>query len=226
MPTRAQTALYLEFRRLMDRAVRWLLQTRPTISDIGAEIERFSAVIDVLRPKVPELLVGAEQRRLQRRAQELIDLGVPEELAVECASLLDVYSLLDIAEIGYDTETPIDRVAPMYFTLSERFQVDTMLTLITRLPRDDRWDALARAALRYDLYAALEQLTISVLTTSDGGLDTEERIAEWERSNRATLDRVRDMVGEVSHLDRTGIAALSVALRGLRGVVRSNSATA
>ncbi|MGN6300873.1 MAG: NAD-glutamate dehydrogenase domain-containing protein, partial [Angustibacter sp.] len=226
VPTRAQTALYLEFRRLMDRAVRWLLQTRPTITDIGAEIERFSTVVDALRPKVPDLLVGAEQRRLQRRAKELTDLGVPEDLAVDCASLLDVYSLLDIAEIGYETETPVDRVAPMYFTLSERFQVDTMLGLITRLPRDDRWDALARAALRYDLYAALEQLTISVLTTSDGGLDTDDRIAEWERSNRATLDRVRDMVGEVSHLDRTGIAALSVALRGLRGVVRSNNATA
>ncbi|KQX65644.1 NAD-glutamate dehydrogenase [Angustibacter sp. Root456] len=226
VPTRAQTALYLEFRRLMDRAVRWLLQTRPTITDIGAEIERFSVVVDALRPNVPELLVGAEQRRLQRRTKELTDLGVPDDLAVDCASLLDVYSLLDIAEIGYETETPVDRVAPMYFMLSERFQVDTMLGLITRLPRDDRWDALARAALRYDLYAALEQLTVSVLTTSDDGLDTEKRIAEWERSNRATLDRVRDMVGEVSHLDRTGIAALSVALRGLRGVVRSNSASA
>jgi glutamate dehydrogenase len=169
--------------------------------------------------------VGAEQRRLQRRTKELTDLGVPEELAVECASLLDVYSLLDIAEIGYETEASVERVAPMYFSLSERFQVDTMLGLITRLPRDDRWDALARAALRYDLYAALEQLTISVLTTTDDELEFNARIAEWERSNRETLGRVRDMVGEVSHLDRTGIAALSVALRGLRGMVRSNSAS-
>jgi hypothetical protein len=32
---------------------------------------------------------------------------------------------------------------------------------------------------------------------------------------------VRDMVDEVAQLDQTGIAALSVALRGLRGVVRS-----
>ncbi len=224
VPTKAQTALYLELRRLMDRAVRWLLQTRPAITDIAAEIERYSSVVDVLRPQVPGLLVGAEQRRLHRRTKELEKVGVPEELAADTASLLDLYSLLDICEIGYRTSTAHEKVAPLYFLLSERFQVDTMLGLITALPRDDRWDALARAALRYDLYAALEQLTMSVLSSSDPGDDPATRIAHWERSNHESLARVREMVSEVSHLDRTGIAALSVALRGLRGVVRSNAA--
>ncbi|GAB3593344.1 NAD-glutamate dehydrogenase [Angustibacter peucedani] len=225
VPTRAQTAVYLEFRRLMDRAVRWLLQTRPAITDIAAEIERFSAVVDELRPRVPDLLVGAEQRRLHRRTKELLKLGVPEDLAADTASLLDAYSLLDIAEIGYDTGTAHAQVAPLYFLLSERFQVDTMLGLITALPRDDRWDALARAALRGDLYAALEQLTTSVLQSTDADDEPADRIARWEKSNHEALERVREMVSEVSHLDRTGIAALSVALRGLRGVVRSNAAT-
>jgi glutamate dehydrogenase len=225
VPTAAQTALYLDFRRLMDRAVRWLLQTRPAIVDIAAEIERFSGVCSSLRAQVPEMLVGAEQRRLHRRAKELVKIGVPDDLAAETAALLDVYSLLDIAEIGYDTGTPAEQVAPLYFLLSERFQVDTLLGLITRLPRDDRWDALARAALRYDLYAALEQLTVSVLTTTDDSEEPARRIAHWEHTNRESLDRVREMVSEVSHLDRTGIAALSVALRGLRGVVRSNAAS-
>ncbi|WP_426566046.1 NAD-glutamate dehydrogenase [Angustibacter sp. McL0619] len=224
VPTRAQTALYLEFRRLMDRAVRWLLQSRPTITDLAAEIERFASVVRPLRPQVPEMLVGAEQRRLHRRTKELVKLGLPEELAGRAASLLDVYSLLDIAEISHDTGTSPDVVAPMYFLMSERFQVDTMLSLITRLPRDDRWDALARAALRYDLYSALERLTVSVIATTDPDLPASERIGAWDASNRESLARVRDMVTEVSHLDRPGIAALSVALRGLRAVVRSNAA--
>jgi glutamate dehydrogenase len=170
------------------------------------------------------MLVGAEQRRLHRRTKELVKLGLPEDLAGQAASLLDVYSLLDIAEISYDTGTAADVVAPMYFLLSERFQVDTMLGLITRLPRDDRWDALARAALRYDLYAALEQLTVSVISSTDPSLPPHERIAAWDSSNRDSLTRVRDMVTEVSHLEHVGIAALSVALRGLRAVVRSNAA--
>jgi glutamate dehydrogenase len=143
---------------------------------------------------------------------------------LQAASLLDIYSLLDIAEISHDTGTTPDVVAPMYFMLSERFQVDTMLSMITRLPRDDRWDALARASLRYDLYSALEQLTVSVISSTDPEQTCSERIAHWDSSNRESLARIRDMVTEVSHLDRVGIAALSVALRGLRGVVRSNAA--
>jgi len=95
-----------------------------------------------------------------------------------------------------------------------------MLGLITRLPRDDRWDALARAALRYDLYAALESLTTSVLTTTDDALSPEARLSLWEEANGGALARARDMVGEVGELDQTGIAALSVALRSLRGIAR------
>ena len=44
-----------------------------------------------------------------------------------------------------------------------------MLSRISPLPRGDRWQALARAALRYDLYAALEALTVAVLTSTPPG---------------------------------------------------------
>ncbi len=223
--TAAQTALYLEFRRLLDRSVRWLIQSRPPVVDVAAEIERYRGTVASLRPTVPGLLVGAEERRLARRAGELVSHGVPDELAAEAAALLDVFSLLDVTEIAATTGTPAQEVAPLYFRLSERFQVDAMLGLITRLPRDDRWDALARAALRYDLYAALESLTISVLTTTGADSSPAKRIAIWEKANGDALARVRDMLSEVSELDHTGIAALSVALRGLRGVVRSGAAS-
>jgi glutamate dehydrogenase len=225
VPTSAQTAVYLEFRRLLDRAVRWWLQARPPIVDIAAEIERYRAPVDQLRPQVPGLLAGAERERLDRRQKELVGLGVPEELAADTAVLLDVFSLLDIVEISHDTATEAGDVAPLYFALSEHFQVDAMLGLITRLPRDDRWDALARASLRSDLYAALESLTVSVLSSTKADDSASDRIRAWERSHREALGRVRDTVGEVSHLEQSGIAALSVALRGLRGVVRSGASS-
>jgi glutamate dehydrogenase len=221
VPTRAQTALYLEFRRLVDRSVRWWLQARPPIVDVAAEIERFRPVVEELREQVPKLLVGNERRRLERRADELCAVGVPEDLAVRSAALLDTYSLLDVTEIAAATGIPASGVAPLYFQVSERFGVDALLSLITRLPRDDRWDALARAALRFDLYAALEQLTVAVLQATDDGQPPADRVAAWESANSEALSRVHDMVAQVGQLERPGIAALSVALRGLRGVVRS-----
>ena len=169
--TAAQTALYLEFRRLIDRSVRWFLTSRPASLDIAAEVARFRPGIEPFSGRIAELLQGSERTRLQRRARELEGKGVPEELALGAASLLDLYSLLDCIEIAEDTGEKLDDVVGVYFLTSETFSIDAMLTRVTMLPRDDRWDAMARGALRDDLYAVLESLTRSVLEVSTARRD-------------------------------------------------------
>jgi glutamate dehydrogenase len=224
VPTAAQTQLYLEFRRLLDRSVRWFIQSRPSQVDIAAEVERYRDTVQSLQPDLPELLVGAERRRYERRAKELLKLGAPEDISHRAAVLLDTFSLLDVTEIAASTGRPASQVAPVYFSLSERYGVDAMLTRITALPREDRWDALARASLRIDLYAALESLTVAVLQMTDEG-DPHHRIAQWEKANADALARARTTVEEVARLEGSGIAALSVALRSLRAVIRTGTAS-
>ena len=220
VPTAAQTALYLEFRRLLDRSVRWFLTSRPSTLDIGAEIERFSGIVRDLRTQVPTLLRGEEKRRLERKAAELTKAGVPDELAVRAASLLDWYSLLDIVDIATDTgREPID-VAPLYYLVSERFGIDAMLGKVTRLPRDDRWDALARGALRDDLYSVLESLTRSVIEVGAADAEPAAQWEAWEKANKDSVQRSKTALSAIRRLDNPNIAALSVALRTLRSVIR------
>ena len=91
-----------------------------------------------------------------------------------------------------------------------------MLTRVSKLPRDDRWDALARGAMRDDLYAVLESLTRSVLVASDGGDTPAKRFEYWADANRDALKRAKTALHGVERLDNAGLAALSVALRTLR----------
>ncbi|MEP7016406.1 MAG: NAD-glutamate dehydrogenase [Actinomycetota bacterium] len=223
--TDTQTMLYLEFRRLTDRAVRWFLQNRPSTLDVAAEVERFSSVVAELGPQMPTLLKGAERTRLERRAQEIEDLGVPPDLALHAASLLDQFSLLDVVELSAVTHLAATEVAPVYFATSEQFGIDSMLNRVTKLPRDDRWDALARGALRDDLYAVLESLTKSVLDSTKPDLGPNDRISAWSEANAESLVRSKVALSGLERLENPGIAALSVALRTLRGVIRSGSAT-
>ncbi|MGL5817800.1 MAG: NAD-glutamate dehydrogenase [Phycicoccus sp.] len=228
LPTTAQTALYLEFRRLLDRAVRWFLAARPSTLEIGAEIARFEDVVSTLAPQVPQLLRGDERQRLTTRAADLTDSGVPAELALRAASLLDQYSLLDIVEIAADTGRDPRDVAPLYYVVSERFGIDAMLGKVTRLPREDRWDSLARGALRDDLYALLHTLTESVIgtaTSAGAGVEPEAQWAAWARANADSLARASSSLSEIRDLEAPNIAALSVALRTLRSVVRAGGAT-
>ena len=194
--TAAQTRLYLEFRRLLDRAVRWFLEARSGQLDIGAEI-----------------------------AAELAAQGVPEDLALDAVTLLELYCLLDIVDISADTGREPAAVAPLYYLVSERFGIDSMLNKVSMLPRTDRWDALARGAMRDDLYAVLDSLTRAVLDNAgqEGRQTPEEQLAGWLELNEDTVRRSEISTRGILRLDRPNIAALSVALRTLRAVVRTTS---
>ncbi|WP_270886695.1 NAD-glutamate dehydrogenase [Pedococcus sp. 5OH_020] len=225
VPTAVQSQLYLEFRRLIDRSMRWFLTSRPSRLDVASEVARFGAVVGDYAPRIPELLKGAELKRLQRNTAAFEKAGVPAELALRSASLLDQFSLLDIVDIATDTGESPDDIASLYFVLSERFGIDAMLTRVTNLPRDDRWDALARGALRDDLYAVLESLVRSVMDASTSGAPAVARYDQWARANAESLSRARTALSGIERLDRPNIAALSVALRTLRSVIRSGAAT-
>ncbi|WP_295697702.1 NAD-glutamate dehydrogenase [Lapillicoccus sp.] len=218
--TATQTALYLEFRRLLDRAVRWFLTTRPSSIDVAVEVARFRPPVTLFAPHIQDHLQGGERKRLGRRAKELEKLGAPTDFALRAAGLLDRFSLLDIVEIAEDIAEPVGDVVGVYYYCSEKFSIDDMLTRVSKLPRDDRWDALARGAMRDDLYAVLESLTRSVLATSSAGLAPAKRFDEWADANKDALARARTALGGIERLDHAGIAALSVALRTLRGILR------
>jgi glutamate dehydrogenase len=177
-------------------------------------------VVAQLEPLLPDLLVGDEHKLLQQSAASLERQGVPAELALRGATLLTLFQVLDITEIAHTTSVPPLEVAKVYLTLSDRYAVDAMLSRISGLPRGDRWQALARAALRYDLYAALESLTVAVLAATPEG-EPDERIQAWERTNAAAVARASATLEEIGRLERGDLASLSVALRTLRGVVRS-----
>jgi glutamate dehydrogenase len=113
-------------------------------------------------------------------------------------------------------------VAQVYHQLCEHYSVDDLLTQISGLPRSDRWQALARASLRYDLYAALDSLTSAVLAGTGQG-EPAERIAGWHGQNPAGVARAQQTLAEVAALERSDLAAISVALRSLRAVVRAGS---
>ena len=219
VPTAAQCALFLESRRLLDRASRWILQSRGGRVDVEAEIARFGDAIARVAPLVPDRLVGDEHDRLLARTIELVELGAPSELARESAALLDVFGLLDVVEVVHSTGADPEAVARIYFMLSERYEVDRMLMRITRLPRDDRWSALARAALRSDLYGALEGMTRRVIDSTSVDQDALERIEAWETAQAEGLARARATLDEISSLDSFDLATLSVALRTIRNLV-------
>jgi glutamate dehydrogenase len=224
-----QDNMVLESRRLLDRASRWLLSNRPQPLQAGAEIARFGPVVAALAPRIGELLRGPEADSVTARTNYLTGLGVAEPLARRAGELLYLYGLLDVREVtelgerdrsdGAADELDPMEVAKLYFAVSEHLAIDRMLISITALERGNRWHALARLALRDDVYGSLRAITLDVLRTSDGAAP-EHRIGQWEQANASRLARSRATLRDIAGTGRLDLAALSVATRQLRTMVR------
>jgi glutamate dehydrogenase len=223
--TEAQMAVFSESRRVIDRGVRWLLQSRNNAIDVDAEIARFKPGIDELLPQVPDLFVGRESVAIRAHIDDLISRGVPAELATNSTSALYGFGLLDAVELARRAKLPHRAVAETYYTVSERFDIDNLLDRISLLPRLDRWQALARMALRYDLYAALAGLTRVVLESVPGDLSAADRVDAWIGANSGSISRALNTLSMLPEDGHADLATLSVVLRQIRTVVRASAAS-
>jgi glutamate dehydrogenase len=170
------------------------------------------------------VVVGKERSSRDAHVTTLTEQGIPAELASAVSRVVYGFGMLDILETARATGHDLTEVAKVYFVISERFQIDVLLSHISRLPRGDRWQTLARMALRYDLYAALAGLTAEVLQSTPASAAPEDRLAEWEQVNAASMARTGNAMGNIEEAP-ADLAALSVLLRQIRTLVKTSSAS-
>ena len=209
-----------DMRRLLDRATRWFINRVDETLLVTEAVTRFQNTVTELRKALPSILRGNDLVRFNEWRDEALGFGIPELRASMWATQFESYALLDIAEYVHRASVAPVQVAETYFVLYDLFGVDSLLNRITMLPRSDRWQALARAAMRDDLYTTIMDLTGNILDAHGDIADPAERVAAWEEANAANLDRAKTMFEEVNSLERDDMASLSVALRLLRSIVR------
>ncbi|MGH3835112.1 MAG: NAD-glutamate dehydrogenase [Pseudonocardiaceae bacterium] len=215
LPVSVADAMMLALRRLLDRASRWLLLNRPPPLAVAAEINRFHPIVQALAPRVPGWLAVGEADNAAAAVRRLTGQGVPDELTLRVSAGLNTFGLLDVVEVAELAGPDAEQVAPLYYALSAHLDIDRMLSSVSALERDDRWHALARLALRDDLYAALRDITLEALHTGGVGVDPGTTIARWEQANFSRLSRARAILDEISDAGSLDLATLSVAVRAL-----------
>jgi glutamate dehydrogenase len=224
VPVAVTDRMTLDLRRLLDRSARWLLNYRPQPLAVGAEINRFAATVAALAPGMPGWLRGDDQAIVAKETGEFAANGVPQDLAYTVASGLYQYSLLDVIDIADIVDRDAAEVADTYFALMDYLGTDGLLTAVSGLPRDDRWHALARLAIRDDIYGSLRALCFDVLAVGETSESGEEKIAEWEQGNGSRVSRARRTLSEIYQTDARDLATLSVAARQIRSMTRTSGA--
>ncbi|GGW77055.1 NAD-glutamate dehydrogenase [Streptomyces lomondensis] len=218
-----QTRIRLHSRRLVERGTRWLLNNRPQPLELAETVDFFADRVEQVWGQLPKLLRGADLEWYQKICDELTGAGVPDELATQVAGFSSAFPTLDIVSVADRMgREPLD-VAEVYYDLADRLRITQLMDRIIELPRADRWQSMARAAIREDLYAAHAALTADVLAVGNGTSTPEQRYKAWEQKNAAILGRARTTLEDIQSSDSFDLANLSVAMRTMRTLLRTHS---
>jgi glutamate dehydrogenase len=216
-----QLRMLIEGRRLVERATRWLVRGHPRGIEIEATTRRFEQGAEALQEALPDALDDNDRQAFAGRVEELTQAGVARELAERVASMPVLVSVFDIVEVAEATSRPLEAVMQTYFVIGSQIVLTWLRERIIELPRANRWQALARAALRDDLYSLHRAITQEVLESADGQVDAEEAIAAWLERNESAVERVRGILADIRASRSYDMTTLPVALREVRNLVRT-----
>ncbi|HUH15052.1 MAG TPA: NAD-glutamate dehydrogenase [Gaiellaceae bacterium] len=215
VPAETQIAMLLRSRILLERSTRWLLRNRRRPLEIAATVTRYAPGAAALGESLPALLGPAELEVARERAGALAGLGVPPELAGRAAYLEGLVPALDLVEVAAAAQVEIAAAAEVYFALGARLELHWLRDRIVDLPRTTRWEAMARAALRDDVYSEQAGLAAEVLRSGGG-------VERWLAENADAVGRSLQVLADIRSGGTLDLARLSVAVREIRNLIHSS----
>ncbi|QLG87691.1 NAD-glutamate dehydrogenase [Chitinibacter bivalviorum] len=204
VPAEIQTELQLQIRRYTERIARWLLQ-HPLSK---AESDHLHTCAALTLPKAPEWLAGSARYMSQKN--DWVNAGVPAELAMRILVLQEIQALLEMARKGNDTGQLAERLQ-LHLALGDALDIHWLHHEIERLPRENRWQTLARMAVRDDLSQMLTSLTEYVWQAHPG----EDCLNHWLDEHTVALKRIEGMFNDLRSAT-PDLAMISAAIRELR----------
>ncbi|QDQ25131.1 NAD-glutamate dehydrogenase [Chitinimonas arctica] len=210
VPTHTQYTLMLEVRKQLERVARWVLNVQLTETDAAARLAQLTDEIPSLLPKLDKWL--ADKPTFARERERLAGAGVKPELSARVVNLDALLALLDIARLARTSKTSVEDVAQVYFKLEGALQLDWLRGMVDGLPRDNRWQTLARMAFRDELYREHAHLTARVLQESGS---IAKKVDSWLKSRETALEHCGRMFEEL-RVATPDLAMISAAMREIR----------
>jgi glutamate dehydrogenase len=204
---------------LVKHAVQWLLSPDAvSLSPLAGVIDRYQPGARKLEAMLPDVLPRSYREEWDQAVRGGCDDGLPEPLAVRLANARVLGSAPDIIELSRGAELALAQAANAYFEVGERFSVPWLLGAIIALQAEGRWQALARATLREDVYRVHRKLAAQILSQGQGSIGS--RMESWLQANDRAVRFVLQRIGEIQATGTRDFQALSVILREFRKLAR------
>jgi glutamate dehydrogenase len=193
----------------------WFLAHHPNNLDIEKSVPRLAPGVAKLAAHLADVLGGAELKRYRENVERLKDNRVPESIALRIAGLTPLHAALDIVETSQAVGVDVLYAARTYFALGERLNLDWIREQIEALAIDGHWQAVARGALRDNLYNLQRSLAGKVLARGNSK-DPTSAIDGWLGKRKEQYEFIRRTVTDMRTTVAADFPTLSVALQAVR----------
>ncbi|MDX6729071.1 MAG: glutamate dehydrogenase [Baekduia sp.] len=202
---------------LVAGVARWYL-LHPPAGDLETAVAAGAEGFVTLNEVMSDLRSTGWREECEAVAVELIDAGVPGELARRHAGQPALLHAPDIIAVAQATGRDVRVVAATFFTLGERLGLEWLEQEVLSLPAATRVQRWAQQALLDDVLGARRELAQKALEEAAAGADPEAAVSAFldaragPRRRLTTLSRALRLEGDGD------LAGLTLAVRHLRGL--------
>jgi glutamate dehydrogenase len=215
LPASVQTEMMIAVGSLLERAILWLLRSGYERLDITSAVAEFRPCIAAIQDRLGEILPPSLLAVLEVREAELVEDGIPQDLAHRVASLDVMSSAMDIVRIA-STTSAVENAARVYFGVGARFGLDRLRAASGNITAETPWQKAAVAAVVDDLFNYQSLLASRMIAEGDGNpVDT------WLSARARIVERVDQTMNDLRAAPAVDLAMLTVASRQLRALVES-----
>ncbi|MBV9905514.1 MAG: NAD-glutamate dehydrogenase, partial [Alphaproteobacteria bacterium] len=215
-----QTAMYTDIAEILRRLGLWFITNVSANAELAPTIALYRAGVEELRGTFHTLVSPYEAQDTEGRIKELVDAGVPLDVADDVGALPLMGSAPEIAQLARTRGLPVDLVAGAYFAVGAAVGIDRLRGLAARIGAKEHWDRLAIRRIADDLFAGQRALTAEALSTIDGKQGTRiegaDAVKAWVATRGDTLERAKGFLDALERSGDLSIAKLTLANSQIR----------
>ncbi len=216
-----QLELLVQLREVVERTTLWLLRHGRAPVDLVATVAEFGAGVETLAARAEAAFGGTVGRAIGGAAARWREQGVPAELARRAAAWPWLHTALDIVELSEARGRSVDDAARVYWGVYDELDLGWLWERVGALPRQTRWEAQARGAVRDHLVGGMRSLCDSVLRSGDSFDAPDVLVASWASDSQRSVERTRRLFAEVRSGGVFDLTTLTVGVRQLHNLANT-----
>jgi glutamate dehydrogenase len=206
--------LFMDLRRLVRRATRWLLRNGSEKHSIAEIVSLYGDGFAVLMRALPSLLPAAALDAYTQRKQALLDQGVTEARAKVWSGMSQAHVIFNVLASSQVVSADPKVFASLYFVFSEQLGLGRLQDYLNSMSVPNRWAMSARIMMKARLEKHARFLVESVYRGCPVQVkkDINASVAAWMTAHERLVARWQEVLSVLEHQADPDATMLSVLL--------------